>query len=184
MTCLFSTTAEVIVKARSAASLLALTALVGAIAGAASGCASAGTGNAASPAGKHVTVKTAKIAGLGAVLVTADGDTLYMFPPDKHRRVTCTGACAGTWPPLRLSAGATPAAGVGVKAQLLGSLPDPGGGRVVTYHGWPLYTYVGDIEPGEANGQALNLNGAPWYVLRPDGSPLIPTGRTPNKTGQ
>ena len=26
---------------------------------------------------------------------------------------------------------------------------DPGGGRVVTYHGWPLYTYLGDATPGQ-----------------------------------
>jgi hypothetical protein len=53
------------------------------------------------------------------------------------------------------------------------------GGRVVTYNHWPLYTYVGDLTPGQATGQALDLNGAPWYVLRPSGAPLLSTGTMP-----
>ena len=47
--------------------------------------------------------------------------------------------------------------------------PDPAGGRVVTYAGWPLYTYVTDTAPGTATGQALNLNGGLWYALAPSG---------------
>jgi predicted lipoprotein with Yx(FWY)xxD motif len=40
---------------------------------------------------------------------------------------------------------------------------------VVTYKGWPLYTYVADTAPGQATGQAVNLNGGLWYVISPDG---------------
>jgi hypothetical protein len=57
----------------------------------------------------------------------------------------------------------------GVKASLLGSDPDPSGGKVVTYAGWPLYTYVADTGPGAANGQAKNLNGGLWYVISTSG---------------
>src|SRR5436853_91909 len=55
------------------------------------------------------------------------------------------------------------------KAALLGSDRNPAGGRVVTYNKWPLYTYVADTAPGQAKGQALNLNGGLWYVLSPSG---------------
>jgi len=61
-----------------------------------------------------------------------------------------------------------------LRASLLGSDPDPGGGRVVTYHGWPLYTYENDAQPGQATGQAIDNDGGQWYVLRPSGAPLIP----------
>jgi hypothetical protein len=61
-------------------------------------------------------------------------------------------------------------AGAGVKAALLGSDPDPPGGRVVPYAGWPLYTYAGDTRSGEATGQALDMDGGLWYVMRPSGS--------------
>jgi hypothetical protein len=56
------------------------------------------------------------------------------------------------------------------------SLPDPSGGRVVTYAGWPLYTYQSDVQPAIAAGQGVNLNGGYWYLLRPDGTPLVPAG--------
>ena len=29
----------------------------------------------------------------------------------------------------------------------------------------PLYTYVGDTHPGQANGNNLNLNGGLWHEL-------------------
>ena len=124
--------------------------------------------------GTEVTVTTRSLPGVGTVLVTGKGYALYMFEPDRRRAVTCTGVCAGTWPPLMLPAGAALAAGPGVKASLLGSDPAPGGGRVVTYGRWPLYTYTGDVEPGQATGQAIDLNGGEWYVLRPSGTPLEP----------
>ena len=43
----------------------------------------------------------------------------------------------------------------------------------MTYDGWPLYRYAGDVDPGTANGQGLTLNGGPWYVMRPSGQPVV-----------
>ena len=140
----------------------------------ASGCASAATGGTASGSGKPVKVEASTVPGVGKVLVTSAGYTLYMFAPDNHRAVTCTGACAGTWPPLMLPDGAALLAGTGVKQSLLGSVPDPEGGRVVAYDGWPLYGYTGDVGPGQATGQNIDLNGGEWYVMRVSGQPLVP----------
>lgn len=125
------------------------------------------------------TVKTATIGGLGTVLVNSQGYTLYMFVPDARRGVTCTGACAGTWPPLKTAAGTTAQAGPGVRAALFGSDKAPNGSTVVTYNKWPLYTYAADINPGDVVGQALDLNGGYWYVMQPDGTPLVPRGSPP-----
>ena len=141
------------------------------------GCAAstaAGTGSG-QRAGPKVVVAARPLHGAGMVLVTARGYALYMFEPDGRKMVTCTGACAGTWPPLRLPAGGTLIAGRGVDASLLASDPDPAGGRVITYAGWPLYTYSGDIQPGQVTGQAIDLNGGEWYLMRPSGRPLIPS---------
>jgi predicted lipoprotein with Yx(FWY)xxD motif len=107
---------------------------------------------------------------LGTVLVNSKGRTLYMFVPDKHAKVTCVGACAAVWPPVKLPKGAKAVASGKVKSSLLGSDPNPSGGRVVTYAHWPLYTYVADTKAGEAKGQALKLNGGLWYVLSPSGT--------------
>jgi predicted lipoprotein with Yx(FWY)xxD motif len=115
------------------------------------------------------TVQTRNIKGLGTVLVNSRGLTLYMFVRDKQKKVTCTGSCAAVWPPLKLKSGQKATAGGAAKKSLLGSDPNPGGGKVVTYNKWPLYTYVADSKPGQASGQALNLNGGLWYVLSPSG---------------
>jgi predicted lipoprotein with Yx(FWY)xxD motif len=120
-------------------------------------------------------VSTADLKGVGTVLVDDKGQVLYMFAPDERRHVTCVDACAGTWPPL--FTGAAPVAGHGLDPQLLGTDPDPATGKqVVTYNGWPLYTYVADVEPGDVTGQALDLNGGYWYVVPPSGVPLVPPG--------
>jgi len=117
----------------------------------------------------RITVNAAPTGGLGPVLVTNKGFALYMFAPDAARRVTCTVDCATSWPPLLVQAGETVAAGPGVRPGLLGTAPNPGGGRVVTYHGWPLYTYLGDAAPGHAAGQGADDDGGYWYVMRPSG---------------
>jgi predicted lipoprotein with Yx(FWY)xxD motif len=116
-----------------------------------------------------VRISTRMLPKLGAVLVNSKGLTLYMFVPDKRTKVTCTGACAAVWPPVKLAKGAKAVASGLAKASLLGSDRNPTGGRVVTYNKWPLYTYVADRSAGQAKGQALNLNGGYWYVLSPSG---------------
>jgi predicted lipoprotein with Yx(FWY)xxD motif len=115
-------------------------------------------------------ISSATIPGLGPVLVNAQGRTLYMFVPDNDKKVTCTGACAAVWPPVFVPSGQKPVASGAVKQSLLGSDPDPAGGNVVTYAGWPLYLYVADTAPGKATGQAINLNGGLWYVIAPSGT--------------
>jgi len=137
--------------------------------------AAAAAGTAAAGPARHstekkVVISTRKLPGLGTVLVNAHGLTLYMFVPDKRRRVTCVSTCAAVWPPVLLPKGAKTVATKGAKQSLLGSDRDPAGGRVVTYHGWPLYTYIADRKPGAAAGQATNLNGGLWYVVAPSGN--------------
>jgi predicted lipoprotein with Yx(FWY)xxD motif len=115
-------------------------------------------------ANKAATVQTKTLKKLGTILVNSKGKTLYMFVPDNRKKVTCKGTCAAVWPPLKLKTGLKPTAGGAARKNLLGL-----DGRVVTYNRWPLYTYIGDSKPGQANGQAKNLNGGLWYVLSPAG---------------
>ena len=117
-----------------------------------------------------IKVSTATLPKLGAALVNAEGHTLYTFVPDKHEKVTCVSACALVWPPLKLASGQKAVAAGETKASLLGSDPDPEGGSVVTYAGWPLYTYVADSSAGTADGQGVNANGGLWYVISPAGA--------------
>ena len=112
-------------------------------------------------------VKAAKVGDLGTIIVNSEGMTLYDFHKDKGATSSCYGACAGAWPPL-LTEG-EPQAEAGAMASQLGTTKRKDGTVQVTYNGWPLYTYVGDSSPGEANGNDIDQFGAEWYALMPNG---------------
>lgn len=125
------------------------------------------------PAGRpgtnaDITLSVRTVPGLGPIVVTG-GWTLYMYPPDHARRVTCTKVddCVTAWPPLFLGAGHRVIAGPGIDQKLIGSVRGDGG-RVVTYNHWPLYYYIGDRAADALNGQGQGFN---WYVMSPDGAP-------------
>jgi predicted lipoprotein with Yx(FWY)xxD motif len=147
------------------AALPALAAMVAAVAIGWSGAAASKA--AARHAAAAPTVQTKKIKNLGVVLVNSKNRTLYMFVPDKQKKVTCKGSCAIVWPPLKVKKGQKPTAGGAAKKKLLGL-----DGRVVTYNRWPLYTYIQDKKPGQATGQGINNSGGKWFVLTPSGKVL------------
>lgn len=125
----------------------------------------------AEPAAAAVAVGTLS---LGDVLVDANGLTLYGFTPDTGGVPTCYGDCAAAWPPVLVDAGAAPAAGAGLDAALLGTVPrDDTDQLQVVFAGWPLYSFAGDQAAGDANGQGLN---DVWFVVAADGELVMPTG--------
>ncbi len=117
-------------------------------------------------------LSTRSIKGLGTILVSGQGRTLYTFVPDRAKKVTCTGSCAVVWPPLKIGASQKPSVSGAVKASLVSSLPDPSGGRVVTYNGWPLYNYQVDQIAGTDHGQGLSSAGGVWYAIEPTGTQI------------
>jgi predicted lipoprotein with Yx(FWY)xxD motif len=128
------------------------------------------TTTTSAPATKSISLSVRSLPTVGAVLVDAEGRTLYIFEPDKHSKVTCVSSCASLWPPLKLSSGQSVVGPIQLKASLLGSDPDPEGGRVVTYAGWPLYTYAADTAAGQDTGQGIETDGGLWYVISPSGT--------------
>ena len=128
------------------------------------------------PSATTAQISTKTLPGLGTILVNGQGHTLYIFVPDKHKQVTCLSTCAQIWPPVKLSnAHKLPTLSGGARSSLLGSDPDPEGGHVATYAGWPLYTYISDSAPGQATGQGIETNGGLWYVLAPSGVVITKT---------
>jgi len=104
---------------------------------------------------------------LGAILVDGAGLTLYMFAPDSAGTPTCTGDCAGAWPPSIVEGDIT--AGDGIDAALLTTVEHPDGGTQLKIGTWPLYTYAGDAAPGDVTGQGV---GGSWFVVGADGEPI------------
>lgn len=135
-----------------------------------SACGSSGTAPASGSSVRRgsVVLSAETIPGIGEVVVE-EGQTLYAFIPDQRSAVTCVGPCADAWPPLEVPGGSSPTASAPLREGLVGTATDPEGGRVATYAGWPLYRFVSDTEPGEANGQGVDLNGGYWYVISPAG---------------
>jgi predicted lipoprotein with Yx(FWY)xxD motif len=122
------------------------------------------TASADAAAGGIEQARTVQVAetDLGKVLVNEDQHTLYVFKQDTGEDSNCTGGCASTWPALKAD---EPTAGDGVDESKL-STNDAG---QVVYNGHPLYTYSGDQEPGDTNGQGFADN---WYVVTPDGEAM------------
>lgn len=104
---------------------------------------------------------------LGMILVDSNGMTLYDFHKDKGTTSSCYGACAEGWPPM-LTEG-EPTVGNGATASKLGTTERKDGTMQVTYAGHPLYTFVEDKKPGEANGNDTSAFGAQWYALKGNG---------------
>ena len=110
-----------------------------------------------------VKTATATVGGKSETILTnAQGMTLYYYTPDKASSVTCTGACAALWPPLSATSGTKVT--VPGASGTFGTASNPSGGSVVTYNGWPLYTYVKDKAPGDVTGQGVK---GVWFVATP-----------------
>jgi predicted lipoprotein with Yx(FWY)xxD motif len=106
---------------------------------------------------------------LGPILTDQDGRTLYAFTQDKSGISACTGECIATWPAL-ISRQAV-AAGPGADKALLAQTTRAEGTAQATYGEWPLYYYVGDVGPGDVDGQGVD---GVWFVVGADGK-LIKT---------
>ncbi|MFJ9850357.1 SCO0930 family lipoprotein [Streptomyces sp. NPDC101150] len=117
---------------------------------------------------------------LGDVLTDSAGFTLYRFDKDTAKPPTsrCAGDCAKTWPVVP-AAGASASAKVGKSA--LGSVTRADGTKQLTVGGWPVYRYVGDTKPKQANGQG---SGGVWFAAAADGSKAAKGKKAGGGTGK
>ena len=127
--------------------------------GGSGGSGGSGSSPAAAPSGS--TLKTTKI-GSATVLTNSKGFTLYWFVPDTSTKSNCNGSCIHYWPPV-----VGPAkAGSGVTGHL-SMITRSNGTKQATWDGHPLYTYVGDTQPGQAKGNGLN---GVWHEVTASGA--------------
>jgi predicted lipoprotein with Yx(FWY)xxD motif len=121
-----------------------------------------------------VVIKTAATSNLGTILVNSQGRTLYTLTSETGGKITCTvsSGCTAYWSEVDLPSGVSAAsAGGSANLALLGT--EAGAtGTVVTYNGWPLYTFSGDSGPGQETGQGVSSFGGTWYVISAAGSPV------------
>jgi predicted lipoprotein with Yx(FWY)xxD motif len=103
----------------------------------------------------------------GRNLVDARGRTLYLFTADSPSVTRCAGACAEAWPPYTVTSSRLAQA---ASEQAIGRLRRGDGTSQVTYHGHPLYYYVGDRSPGQILCQDVEEYGGHWWIVSPRGT--------------
>ena len=98
------------------------------------------------------TISQRTIQGVGTVLVSQRGMTLYSPQQEADGHILCTAACTHFWQPLLLSKGDnSPTKGPEVPGKLA-VVNRPDGTKQVTFDGKPLYQFVEDGNPGDVKG--------------------------------
>ena len=116
--------------------------------------------------GEAAAVSLRQDPGVGSFLVDGQGRSLYALASDDGD-ASCTGDCLESWQPF-ISSG-RPIGRAGVVPGFLSTVEGPGGESQVAYRGAPLFYYVGDEEPGEANGQGGDDI---WFLVSQTGDPV------------
>ena len=106
---------------------------------------------------------------LGTILVNSRGFTVYAFSRDSRGKDACQGIhlCLNVWPPVRTTG--QPLVGPGIRASLIGTITLGNGAKQVTYGGHPLYTYIGDVSPGQTTYVNRYQLGGRWPAVGPAG---------------
>jgi predicted lipoprotein with Yx(FWY)xxD motif len=130
--------------------------------------AGASSSGSAAASGSGKTVITTASASGSTFLTDGSGRAVYLWAKDTGDASTCTGACAGAWPPVTAT-GTVTASGSAMTSDL-GTITRSDGTKQVTYDGHPLYYFAGDSGPGTATGQGSDNFGAKWWLVAPSGS--------------
>jgi predicted lipoprotein with Yx(FWY)xxD motif len=133
----------------------------------ASSAAASSAAGSASASGGGMVITTATSSG-NTFLTDGSGRAVYLWVKDTGDASTCSGACAGAWPPVTTTG--SPTASGSAKASDLGTITRSDGSKQVTYDGHPLYYFAGDSGAGSATGQGSDSFGAKWWLVSPAGS--------------
>lgn len=80
------------------------------------------------------------------MLTDAGGRVLYTFDKDEAGKSNCNGQCAVNWPPFAAAADSKASGDYSVVVR-------DDGAKQWALKGKPLYYFVGDAKPGDANGE-------------------------------
>lgn len=112
----------------------------------------------------------------GAHLTDASGRALYLSTGDRRGRgavpaqSACYGPCIKAWHPA-YAAGPV-FSGANVDRSQIGVVVRADGRAQVTYNGWPLYYYAGDLGAAQTQGEDVQRFDRKWYLVSPRGVPV------------
>jgi predicted lipoprotein with Yx(FWY)xxD motif len=105
------------------------------------------------------TVLIVQHSNLGWLMAKADGHVVYTYAKDsKNGAPSCTGSCASVWAPVTGMPKAGPADNF---PGTFGVVTGAGGHKVISYNGYPLYTYIG-AAPLSTKGNGID---GVWHVI-------------------
>ena len=103
----------------------------------------------------------------GPVVANARGQALYAYADDTATTSACNADwCLVDWPPLQSPGAPTKPAWISAPVRVISGA---GGTTQVTLGGHALYTFAGDLHPGDARGEGI---GGHWFLVSPDGVPI------------
>ena len=97
-------------------------------------------------------------AALGVYLTDSFGKTLYYTSSDPAGTSTCTGSCLTLWPAFSADPVTAPPF---LNATSFSAVMRADGIKQTAFMKRPLYTFTGDANPGDVNGQGAS---GVWYV--------------------
>ena len=141
--------------------------------------ASTGAGHQASAASAAV-VSARHVSGVGTVLVSRAGKTVYSPVQEAHGKIMCTGSCLSFWFPVTVTSNASVTTPSGLGGTL-GTIHRPDDGMTqLTYNGKPLYTFKLDQSPGQVHGNDFadhfGNDSFTWHAITTSGAPAAQTG--------
>jgi predicted lipoprotein with Yx(FWY)xxD motif len=162
----------------AAAVLLAACASAGGSTGSGSttstGSGTSGSGQRAA-ASHSMVVSTRNVPGIGTVLVSGSGKTLYSPQQEAHGKIMCTGACLSFWFPVSVRKGTAAGHPSGITGTLGTIHRQDDGVTQLTINGMPLYTFKLDQAAGQANGNNFTDHfgsaSFTWHAITASGAP-------------
>lgn len=114
---------------------------------------------------------------LGPVVANDRGQVLYTYADDTATTSACTADwCLVDWPPLEPPGAPTKSPSISAS---VGVISGAGGTTQVTLDGHPLYTFAGDLHPGDVRGQGI---GGDWFLISPNGLSVTSGDRVTSPT--
>lgn len=122
---------------------------------------------------------TTALGALGEFLTDSSGRSLYVSDLDAPKLSNCNGPCTQVWIPFVVAGGQNANPSGHVTSSLVGNILRSDGLTQVTYKDMPLYHYAQDKSPGDMKGQGMKEMGASWFLVKPDGTKLMPVTNAP-----
>jgi predicted lipoprotein with Yx(FWY)xxD motif len=128
-----------------------------------------GTWFASAPDGKKAGVSRPELGvlnspTLGKVLQDKNGKTIYLFTKDTPwpMKTACDATCLQKWTPVAPVDVAAAVKSAGISPTALFTFNNPNGVKQEAFNCWPGYTFKGDTEAGQTNGQGV---GGVWFAI-------------------